>query len=157
MVSTESRVMPLKAVEPFQKTQRYLAGKPVVGESGQPVRLIDGQVLLRGFEIVQEAVFEDINRVEFFRGPKLGPFTADVSHLHCHVLYQLLLDRQVPVLYVGNHTVVSESLQAGFAIRERNGLQRPDAARRQRKYGQSRRNVQILRRYQHSGRARDRQ
>ena len=92
-------------------------------------------------ERIEDSVFKNIDRVEFLGGTKLSPFTPDIADFHGDVLDQLVLERQVPVLHVGNDTVVGESLQPRNAVGDRDRLQRPDAALGQRKRCQRRRDV----------------
>src|SRR5262249_9189966 len=94
----------------------------------------------RDLKRIQDAVFEDIDRVEFLGGSKFGSFTADIAHFQCQVLDELLLDRQIPVLDVRDNTVIGEALQSSFAIRHRNRLERLDAAGWQWESGQGRLN-----------------
>ena len=168
-----------RAVQKVRQVRGFPVGDPLIGCRELPQRFRAAAVLsdgdgsdadasqhrveqrrvasgARDVERIEDAVLGDIDRVEFFGGPELGPFTADITDLHRQVPYQFLLDRQVPVLDVGHHTIVGESLQPRDAVREGDRLQRPDAARRQRKYGQGRPNVQVLRRCQHAGRQLDR-
>ena len=87
-----------------------------------------------------------VDRVEFFRRPQTRAFGPYITDLERQIVYQFVLDREVPVLNVGHYSVIRIRLQSRDTVRHWDWIQRSDSACRQREYAGShgRCDVQIL-------------
>ena len=84
----------------LEDRQRDLSRQSLVGEAGAPVGDVDGQILLRELELLQEAVLEDVHFVEVVGSPEIVATIADVADLERPVAPQLPLVADAEVIDV---------------------------------------------------------
>ena len=80
-----------------------------------------GEIALRGLEVVEEAVLKDIDLVDIDLAPEIGAMVADVANFEHGVAGQFALDADVPALHVAGFEIgveISDGVAGGDGQRE---------------------------------------